>query len=243
MNYKEVLKVLENEIGYKEGKNNDNKYGKEYGWNNVPYCVIFIWWGFYKAGMSEYFCGGTKQCSCTKVKEWAQQHGCWVTKNYQPGDLLMFNFKGTNVTQHIGFLKEVKDGVYYTIEGNTSASSSGSQDDGEGVRLKQRKLGQIVGAYRPNYTAAASSISDNSSTISYIKPQYKNITGLYRLEKGHKGPAVEALQTLLVLRGATINVDGEYGPSTDNAVEEFKAKYKIKTKGCDREVWERLING
>ena len=46
MDYKKILKVLEKEVGYVEGKNNDNKYGKAYGWNNVPYCVIFIWWAF-----------------------------------------------------------------------------------------------------------------------------------------------------------------------------------------------------
>ena len=243
MDYKKIVKVLEKEVGYEEGKNNDNKYGKDYGWNNVAYCVIFMWWAFKEAGASDYFCGGTKQASCTKVKEWAQAHNCWVTKDYKPGDLLLFNFNGKNTPKHIGFLVEVKNGIYYTIEGNTSPSDSGSQENGDGVWNKQRKLSTIVGAYRPNYTATAPSKTDNDSTISYVKPEYKNIAGLYRLEKGHKGSAVEALQTLLVLRGAAINVDGEYGPNTDSAIEEFKAKYKIKSKGCDREVWERLING
>ena len=239
MDYKKILQVLEKEVGYVEGKNNDNKYGKAYGWNNVPYCVIFMWWAFKEAGASEYFCGGTKQASCTKVKEWAQAHNCWVTKNYQPGDLLMFNFSGGNTTKHIGFLKEIKNGVYYTIEGNTSASSSGSQDDGEGVRLKQRKLGQIVGAYRPNYTAATPSTSKKDT-----KPKYKNIASLYKLEKGHTGDAVIALQTLLNLRiNAGLVVDGDFGGATEKALNQFIEKYHLKTKICERAVWEKLING
>jgi hypothetical protein len=240
MDYKKILEVLEAEVGYQEKANNDNKYGKEYGLNNQPYCVIFMWWGFYKAGASAYFCGGTKQASCTKVKEWAQANGCWVTKNYQPGDLLMFNFKGTNVTQHIGFLKEIKNGVYYVVEGNTSPSDSGSQDNGDGVWLKKRKLGQIVGAYRPNYAADPSTLVKPKLDS---KPKFKNIAGLYKLQKGHKGPAVEALQTLLNLRGANLTVDGDFGEGTQKALDDFRAKYKIKTKICEREVWERLING
>ena len=163
MDYKKIVKVLEKEVGYEEGKNNDNKYGKDYGWNNVAYCVIFMWWAFKEAGASDYFCGGTKQASCTKVKEWAQAHNCWVTKDYKPGDLLLFNFNGKNTPKHIGFLVEVKNGVYYTIEGNTSPSNRGSQENGDGVWNKQRKLSSIVGAYRPNY-AGVPSTSINEST-------------------------------------------------------------------------------
>ena len=238
MNYKKILKILEAEVGYVEGKNNDNKYGKDYGWNNVPYCVIFMWWAFKEAGASEYFCGGTKQASCTKVKEWAQAHNCWVTKDYKPGDLLLFNFNGKNTPKHIGFLVEVKNGVYYTIEGNTSPSNSGSQENGDGVWNKQRKLSSIVGAYRPNY-AGVPSTSKNDT-----KPKYKNIAGLYKLEKGHTGDAVVALQTLLNLRmNAGLVVDGNFGEATEKALNQFIEKYHLNTKICERAVWEKLING
>ncbi len=238
MNYKKILQVLEKEIGYVEGKNNDNKYGKAYGWNNVPYCVIFMWWAFKEASASDYFCGGTKQASCTKVKEWAQAHNCWVTKDYKPGDLLLFNFNGKNTPKHIGFLVEVKNGVYYTIEGNTSPSNSGSQENGDGVWNKQRKLSSIVGAYRPNY-AGVPSTSKNDT-----KPKYKNIAGLYKLEKGHTGDAVVALQTLLNLRmNAGLVVDGDFGEATEKALNQFIEKYHLKTKICERAVWEKLING
>lgn len=238
MNYKKILKILEAEVGYVEGKNNDNKYGKDYGWNNVAYCVIFMWWAFKEAGASDYFCGGTKQASCTKVKEWAQAHNCWVTKDYKPGDLLLFNFNGKNTPKHIGFLVEVKNGVYYTIEGNTSPSNSGSQENGDGVWNKQRKLSSIVGAYRPNY-AGVPSTSKNDT-----KPKYKNIAGLYKLEKGHTGDAVVALQTLLNLRmNAGLVVDGNFGEATEKALNQFIEKYHLKTKICERAVWEKLING
>ena len=242
MSYKKVLQVLEKEVGYEEGANNDNKYGKEYGLNNQPYCVILMWWAFKQAGLSNVFCGGTKQASCTKVKEWAQANGCWVTKNYQPGDLLMFNFKGTNVTQHIGFLKEVKGGVYYTIEGNTSPSDAGSQDNGAGVWAKKRKLANIVGAFRPNYSGKV--VVATPQVSAYKAPQFKDTAGLFRLEKYNRGPAVRALQTLLNLHGAQLTVDGDFGEDTEKALEAFRKKHRIiMNKNCGREVWEKLING
>lgn len=238
MDYKKIVKVLEKEVGYEEGKNNDNKYGKDYGWNNVAYCVIFMWWAFKEAGASDYFCGGTKQASCTKVKEWAQAHNCWVTKDYKPGDLLLFNFNGKNTPKHIGFLVEVKNGVYYTIEGNTSPSNRGSQENGDGVWNKQRKLSSIVGAYRPNYAGVP------STSKKYTEPKYKNIASLYKLEKGHTGDAVVALQTLLNLRmNAGLVVDGDFGRATEKALNQFIEKYHLKTKICECEVWEKLING
>ena len=238
MDYKKIVKVLEKEIGYVEGKNNDNKYGKDYGWNNVAYCVIFMWWAFKEAGASDYFCGGTKQASCTKVKEWAQAHNCWVTKDYKPGDLLLFNFNGKNTPKHIGFLVEVKNGVYYTIEGNTSPSNRGSQENGDGVWNKQRKLSSIVGAYRPNYAGVP------STSKKYTEPKYKNIASLYKLEKGHTGDAVVALQTLLNLRmNAGLITDGDFGEATEKALNQFIEKYHLKTKICERAVWEKLING
>lgn len=41
-----IIKTAEAELGYKEGKNNSNKYGKAFGYNNVSWCCIFVWWLF-----------------------------------------------------------------------------------------------------------------------------------------------------------------------------------------------------
>ena len=41
-----VIKTAEAELGYREGKNNDNKYGKWYGLNWVSWCCIFVVWIF-----------------------------------------------------------------------------------------------------------------------------------------------------------------------------------------------------
>lgn len=41
-----LIATAKAQIGYKEGRNNNNKYGKEFGQNNQPWCAIFVWWCF-----------------------------------------------------------------------------------------------------------------------------------------------------------------------------------------------------
>ena len=36
------VKFALSQVGYKEGKNNDNKYGKYFGMNNQPWCCFFV---------------------------------------------------------------------------------------------------------------------------------------------------------------------------------------------------------
>jgi len=62
------------------------------------------------------------------------------------GDLVTF-FGG----QHIGVVEKYENGVLYTIEGNTSSGSSGSQSNGGGVYKRQRSKSDVDQIARPNY--------------------------------------------------------------------------------------------
>lgn len=46
-----------------------------------------------------------------------------------------------------------------------------------------------------------------------------------------RGPRVEAVQTFLAANGASVQVDGKYGPSTTKAVKDFQASYGLKQDG------------
>lgn len=46
-NLEAVIKTAESQLGYKEGRNNSNKYGKWFGYNNVSWCCEFVVWCFY----------------------------------------------------------------------------------------------------------------------------------------------------------------------------------------------------
>ncbi|MCF6120547.1 N-acetylmuramidase domain-containing protein [Mesorhizobium muleiense] len=60
-------------------------------------------------------------------------------------------------------------------------------------------------------------------------PPVSASTGMLRM--GSNGARVRALQTLLVRAGYTVNVDGDYGPSTRDAVRDFQKAQKLAPDG------------
>lgn len=191
----DVLSVAEKEIGYVEGSGNRTKYGKAYGMDGVYWCMIFVWWCFAQAGASALFYGGGKCASCSQLMNWAKQHNRWVTKDYKAGDVLIYDFPGNSVkTDHTGIC-ESWDGYYATaIEGNTSATGAGSQNNGDVVARKRRPKAHILGAYRPDY---------EEETMSY--EDFKKYMEQYRTEQGKKPVSAwaKAAWDKLTKRGVT----------------------------------------
>lgn len=152
----ELINIAFGELDYTEGKNNDNKYGIWYGMNNQPWCMIFQQWCFNQGGGSSLI---LRTASCGSLYNWAKNNRKLYSVPYYPGDLVIFTFKkdknGNPETNHVGLILGLtKDGKYvYTIEGNTSAGSSGSQANGDCVAFKKRPISQIYGkkVIRPKY--------------------------------------------------------------------------------------------
>lgn len=152
----DILKIAAAEIGTTEYPANSNrtKYGQDYGWNGVAWCVIFQWWIFAQAHAQGLFYGGQKCASCSQLKKYAEKVGRWVTGGYRKGDLVIMDFPNNNTeTDHVGIVESVNGTVLITIEGNTSPDDGGSQYNGGAVCRKRRdtRTVKIVGAYRPNY--------------------------------------------------------------------------------------------
>lgn len=58
------------------------------------------------------------------------------------------------------------------------------------------------------------------------------------VREGDSGPAVQALQTLLVARGATLTSDGDYGPATAAAVRSFQSANGLSVDGvAGQQTW------
>ncbi len=232
-----ILKTAANEIGYKEGSGNKTKYGKSYGLNGQPWCVIFQWWVFNTAGLSSIFYGGGKVASCSAMRNYAKQHGQWVTSGYKPGDLVILNFPKTGCeTDHIALVESVNGSVLTTIEGNTSAAGSGSQSNGDGVYRKQRDIALVNGAYRPLYDGVVKPVQ---------KPAVKKVSvSCVQVGPGSTGNAVKAVQAIL---NANLNVgistDGIYGPKTATAIEQFQSAHHLSPDGIvGRDTWAALLN-
>ena len=51
MSKNEVIQIAAGQIGYAEEPSGSNKtkYGRAFGWDGVPWCVIFLWWCFREA--------------------------------------------------------------------------------------------------------------------------------------------------------------------------------------------------
>ena len=148
---KELLVLARKELGNVESPagSNRTKYGKWFGLDGYPWCMMFVTWVFAQAGVKL----PKKTASCGDLMRAAQAAGCWVTANFQPGDVVIYDFSGKQkTTQHCGIVEmELPDYGVQAIEGNTSAESYGSQDNGGMVCRKTRARKYVIGAVRPTF--------------------------------------------------------------------------------------------
>lgn len=215
----EVLNVARKYIGYKEGKNNDNIFGKAYGMNNVSWCMQYIWKIETEAGMDFY-----KTASCTACYNHYKAQA--VSKNsLRPGDIVFFDWDHSGDCDHVGIVESAGSSQVTTIEGNTSSGNSGSQSNGDGVYRRYRSYSQIAKAIRPSYSNATSgssgTITNGNSYIKYGQQKANEFIKRYAPTKyvktistdGIRGSATRA-QAARVLQLA-INKDYKAGLAVD----------------------------
>ena len=146
---KAVLDIARAQIGTAESPPNSNrqKYGAAYGWNGVAWCAQFVWFCFNAADAADLL--PIKTASCATLMDRAKAVGQWVTGNYRPGDVLIYNFGTAKKPQrHTGILESISGGVLTAIEGNTAI---GNDDNGGRVMRRTRKVSLVEGAFRPRY--------------------------------------------------------------------------------------------
>ena len=158
----ELLELARRQIGVKECPPNSNNvryntwyYGREVSGGAYPWCMVFVQWVFDQADVKL----PVRTASCGALMRAAKAAGCWVTKGYQPGDVVIYDFPGGAATDHCGIVEAV-DGTYISaIEGNTSSASDA---DGGAVERRARKFSQIVGAVRPSYDKEVEEVRYNT---------------------------------------------------------------------------------
>ena len=144
-----VIAQAQGNIGYQEGAKNDNKFAATAKHpNHQPWCATFIVACFNKAGAM----GAIKNTSsCIEMAKWAKTKKAIVDiKDAKRGDLILMDFTGSKVPQHIGIATKDYDPTHNsieTIEGNTS--DSGSQANGDGVYRKVRPAQFVIAVVRP----------------------------------------------------------------------------------------------
>lgn len=147
-----ALSIARGELGTKESPPNSNNvkyntwyYGREVSGSAYPWCMAFVQWVFTQAGVPL----PLRTASCGALMNAAKKEGQWVTKDYRPGDVVIYDFPGGAATDHTGIIEKVTLTGVVAIEGNTS--EAGSQSNGGMVCRKTRPVSLIVGVVRPKY--------------------------------------------------------------------------------------------
>lgn len=135
-------------VGTKENPPDSNrvKFSTWYGMIG-PWCAMFVTYCYVQVG-SKAFIEGRQWAYVPYILSAARQglFGLSVTKSPVQGALVLFDWDGDGVADHIGlFDKWVTQGTSFrTIEGNTSADTSGSQSNGGQVARRERYTSQVI---------------------------------------------------------------------------------------------------
>ncbi len=189
------------------------------------------------------------ECSCGEQIKLLQELGRWEERDdYAPtiGDLLYYYWKDSGVgdctgdPNHVGIVSGCENGYIRVIEGNKGDSHVvGYRDvpiDGKYIR----------GFGLPDFAAKATGLPETS-----IVKKDCCLAELPVLQRGAKGEAVRAMQTMLNLRfGWQLSVDGSFGPATERALKSYQAATKEKPGtplvvdgSCGPATWARLVSG
>lgn len=171
MTVDKVLEIARGELGTKESPANSNqtKYGKWYGMDGQPWCMMFVMWVLFQAGV-KLLC---KTASCSALLNWYRANRpASVVKTPQPGDIIIYNFG------HTGIVEAVGSGTITAIEGNTSPGTSGSQSNGGMVCRRTRKTSLVTAYIRPDYEEDDMNISKwTDAEILQLANRMQNVLG------------------------------------------------------------------
>lgn len=202
------------------GLNNYTKYGKAQGCNGYAWCDAFVDWCFVQAygkTMAEVMLGGFSNYTPTSANYFKEMDRYFSTA--KKGDVVFF--KNTQRICHTGIVYDVKNGMIFTIEGNTSGGTSVVANGG-GVFKKSYSIknSRIAGFGRPNYEMKFDTV-----------------------KKGDENYSVKVLQKLLNKVGYNCGIaDGEYGSRTEEAVLAFKIAYELSsTNTFGQKAWSELL--
>lgn len=219
----DVLRLAAAEVGYNRfaDPNPGTKYGRfyaelvgnaYYGTSGVPYCAMFVTYIMHMAGVSV---PGLPGAYCPWIKTAGVKAGLAIDPHSAfPGDIVLFDWGGDGVCDHIGIVEKNCGNYLQTIEGNTSVGSSGSQSNGGRVARRTRSFSTINCVIHPSY--------DDCSVPAPVAPT-NNASGL--VVDGWIGHAT--IRTLQSALGTP--VDGVVSGQTANA----KKYWTVFTAGLD----------
>ncbi|MBS2031832.1 MAG: peptidoglycan-binding protein [Deltaproteobacteria bacterium] len=136
-----ILAVAEGEIGTLEYGDTNNgpcaKYPGYFGRGPESWCADFASWVLTHAGYPY------NDAWCPGIVSNAKSNGTW-THSPQPGDLVLFDWNGDGVADHVGIVKSVNgDGSIQTIEGNSDKPGTSQSGVWEHTRYPSTIMGYV----------------------------------------------------------------------------------------------------
>ena len=183
-NIDRVMEIAYSQIGVEEDATGRVKYSDEYGLPRQPWCMMFLWWCYLKAGLSDIFYGGNKTASCGALYRWALREGYVVDKGKR-GDIVIWSFRktkdGSRETSHCGLVSTCNASTTTSVEGNTC--KIGSQDNGGKVMEQTRNNKYVLAYIRLPYP--------DSGVDDYITYTVKKGDSLWKISKQFYGTGLK----------------------------------------------------
>ncbi len=215
MSRQHILATAQTQEGTKEhpAGSNMQTYGAWYGLNGVKWCAIFVSWVYDHAGhplgkietpKGYHYCQG----GYNFFKSAGQ-----VTKNPQPGDIVLYDWSGDGHCDHTGIFEEWTDNAqtsFFAWEGNTEV---GNDSDGGIVMRRVRKASLVRAFVSPAVLGDATTKPDDT------------------VQKGDRGAKVTYIQKMLWSLSYTIDVDGIFGEETETVLKQFQKEHFLEETG------------
>ena len=124
------------------------------GYDGVPYCGCFVAYAAAKIGGASF--PELARLAYTPYIDYDAGMGRnglkeVAAEDVRRGDFAVFHF-GSGGAKHVGLcVGPVHNGTTDCVEGNTSAGTTGSQDDGGGIFRRSRPVSHVICFARPDY--------------------------------------------------------------------------------------------
>ena len=231
----EIVEIALSQKGYKEGPNNDTKYGEWYGLNYNPWCAMFVSWCANQVGIPEDII--PKFAGCTTGFRQMTNMGITTKDKIVPekGDLIFFDWDNTGDYDHVGIVTHTDDEYVYTVEGN--------HDDNVDTYRYAFNAYYIAGYAKPKYNEEPKPEPSYDEVVLKYQKAWNKVYGTpnYHLEEdGIFGPETEKSKNKVYLKKGMKNdlvgwcqwrlhyhkgyYLGDYGPNKDGIDNDFGKK-------------------
>lgn len=211
----QFLTVLRSYLGIREVPDGSNRttLGVAFGMNGVPWCAITQSLALRRVGVDFW----TASTDLMEARARQGFHGArWLPASSipRPGDLCIWDWIKDGTANHVSAVESVNsNGTFVTIGGNES----------DRVQRAVRSRSGLRGFIRLPFSSPSASPIPPAPTVGVNHPV---------LALGYSGISVKELQTKLnVVTGTRLMVDGQFGPATKQAVQNFQAYFRLNSDG------------